>query len=179
MVATWAEKEMRNLSRMHQANLPVPKPVLLKGHVLVMEFLGDDGWPAPLLKVFNTDFVPFCAGFFSIGLPLSLEEVLERFATAGAYIGRTPSKAKGPLRGGNFDQHFIAFLINKYAQLSAILRVGIFCYTSVNELSLALLSPLIFGRDSVMVCRFIYVFCPTLRKTLFANFHSILYFFCF
>ena len=51
MVATWAEKEMRNLSRMHQAGLPVPKPVLLKGHVLVMEFLGDEGWPAPLLKV--------------------------------------------------------------------------------------------------------------------------------
>ncbi|VDD96197.1 unnamed protein product [Enterobius vermicularis] len=50
MVATWAEKEMRNLSRMHQAGLAVPKPILLKGHVLVMEFLGDDGWPAPLLK---------------------------------------------------------------------------------------------------------------------------------
>jgi hypothetical protein len=30
MVATWAEKEMRNLQRMHQAGLPVPKPQLLK-----------------------------------------------------------------------------------------------------------------------------------------------------
>lgn len=30
MVATWAEKEMRNLNRMHQAGLPVPKPHLLK-----------------------------------------------------------------------------------------------------------------------------------------------------
>uniref|UniRef100_A0A0K0DAC1 Serine/threonine-protein kinase RIO1 n=1 Tax=Angiostrongylus cantonensis TaxID=6313 RepID=A0A0K0DAC1_ANGCA len=50
MVALWAEKEMRNLLRMHEAGLPVPKPVLLKGHVLVMEFIGRDGWPAPLLK---------------------------------------------------------------------------------------------------------------------------------
>ncbi|CAJ0596004.1 unnamed protein product [Cylicocyclus nassatus] len=50
MVAVWAEKEMRNLLRMHQAGLPVPKPILLKGHVLVMEFIGRDGWPAPLLK---------------------------------------------------------------------------------------------------------------------------------
>lgn len=50
MVATWAEKEVRNLQRMHLAGLPVPKPILLKGHVLVMEFIGEDGWPAPLLK---------------------------------------------------------------------------------------------------------------------------------
>ncbi|PIO61717.1 RIO1 family protein, partial [Teladorsagia circumcincta] len=50
MVAVWAEKEMRNLLRMHQAGLPVPKPILLKGHVLVMEFIGRDGWGAPLLK---------------------------------------------------------------------------------------------------------------------------------
>lgn len=50
MVAVWAEKEMRNLMRMHQAGLPVPKPILLKGHVLVMEFIGREGWPAPLLK---------------------------------------------------------------------------------------------------------------------------------
>uniref|UniRef100_A0A0N5BI51 Serine/threonine-protein kinase RIO1 n=1 Tax=Strongyloides papillosus TaxID=174720 RepID=A0A0N5BI51_STREA len=54
MVATWAEKEMRNLMRMHQAGMAVPKPLLLKGHVLVMDFIGTDGWPAPLLK--NAEF---------------------------------------------------------------------------------------------------------------------------
>ncbi|TKR93297.1 hypothetical protein L596_007780 [Steinernema carpocapsae] len=53
MVATWAEKEMRNLLRMHQAGMNVPKPHLLKGHVLVMDFIGYDGWPAPLLKNFE------------------------------------------------------------------------------------------------------------------------------
>lgn len=51
MVATWAEKEMRNLLRMYQNGLPVPKPYALKGHVVVMDFIGKDGWPAPLLKV--------------------------------------------------------------------------------------------------------------------------------
>ncbi|EFP12083.1 CRE-RIOK-1 protein [Caenorhabditis remanei] len=53
MVAVWAEKEMRNLARMHEVGLPVPKPHMLKGHVLVMDFLGKDGWPAPLLKNAN------------------------------------------------------------------------------------------------------------------------------
>ena len=50
MVKTWAEKEMRNLTRMHQAGIPCPEPVILRSHVLVMEFIGTDGWPAPLLK---------------------------------------------------------------------------------------------------------------------------------
>lgn len=51
MVKTWAEKEMRNLVRMHTANLPVPEPILLRGHVLVMDFIGHEGWAAPKLKV--------------------------------------------------------------------------------------------------------------------------------
>jgi RIO kinase 1 len=50
MVRTWAEKEMRNLKRLHVAGIPCPQPHLLKQHVLVMDFLGDDGWCAPRLK---------------------------------------------------------------------------------------------------------------------------------
>ncbi|CAH1111522.1 unnamed protein product [Psylliodes chrysocephalus] len=50
MVRTWAEKEMRNLSRMHSNGLNVPEPILLRSHVLVMTFIGKDGWPAPKLK---------------------------------------------------------------------------------------------------------------------------------
>ncbi|XP_046396699.1 serine/threonine-protein kinase RIO1 [Ischnura elegans] len=50
MVRTWAEKEMRNLVRMHTAGLPCPKPILLRGHVLLMGFLGTEGWPSPRLK---------------------------------------------------------------------------------------------------------------------------------
>ncbi|XP_063903589.1 serine/threonine-protein kinase RIO1 [Zophobas morio] len=50
MVRTWAEKEMRNLIRMHSNGLNVPEPILLRSHVLLMGFLGKDGWPAPKLK---------------------------------------------------------------------------------------------------------------------------------
>lgn len=50
MVRTWAEKEMRNYLRMHNAGVPVPAPILLRSHVLVMEFCGKNGWPSSKLK---------------------------------------------------------------------------------------------------------------------------------
>ncbi|XP_021844770.1 uncharacterized protein [Spinacia oleracea] len=50
MVKTWAEKEMRNLIRLKAAGLRCPTPVLLRLHVLVMEFIGKAGWAAPRLK---------------------------------------------------------------------------------------------------------------------------------
>ena len=50
MVKTWAEKEMRNLTRMFNGGIPCPKPHILRSHILVMDFIGCDGWPAPLLK---------------------------------------------------------------------------------------------------------------------------------
>ena len=54
MVKVWAEKEMRNYRRLHQASIPCPMPILLKSHVLIMEFLGNgEGWPSPRLKDAN------------------------------------------------------------------------------------------------------------------------------
>lgn len=51
MVKVWAEKEMRNLRRIHSAGIPSPEPVFLRLHVLVMSFLGNSkGTPAPRLK---------------------------------------------------------------------------------------------------------------------------------
>lgn len=50
MVRLWAEKEMRNLNRLYTGGIPCPKPVLLRSHVLVMQFIGRDGWPSPKLK---------------------------------------------------------------------------------------------------------------------------------
>ena len=50
MVKVWAEKEMRNYRRLHAASIPCPQPILLKNHILVMEFLGENGWPSPRLK---------------------------------------------------------------------------------------------------------------------------------
>jgi RIO kinase 1 len=40
---------MRNLKRM-SAVLYVPTPVLLRDNILVMKFIGKEGWPAPSLK---------------------------------------------------------------------------------------------------------------------------------
>ncbi|KAG6394992.1 hypothetical protein SASPL_145583 [Salvia splendens] len=50
MVKTWAEKEMRNLMRLKAAGIRCPVPILLRLHVLVMEFIGKAGWAAPRLK---------------------------------------------------------------------------------------------------------------------------------
>ena len=50
MVKVWAEKEMRNLVRLRDAGIRSPEPIALKMHVLVMGFIGRDGWPAPRLK---------------------------------------------------------------------------------------------------------------------------------
>lgn len=50
MVRVWAEKEMRNLMRVHEAGIPCPQPLLLRSHVLLMEFIGTNGIPAKLLK---------------------------------------------------------------------------------------------------------------------------------
>ena len=50
MVRMWAEKEMRNYRRLHQAGLPCPTPIVLRDHVLVMSFVGYDGHAAPRLK---------------------------------------------------------------------------------------------------------------------------------
>ncbi|KAH7066524.1 RIO1 family-domain-containing protein [Paraphoma chrysanthemicola] len=51
MVRLWADKERRNLARIHDAGIPSPAPVALRNHVLVMGFVGDrKGKAAPRLK---------------------------------------------------------------------------------------------------------------------------------
>jgi RIO kinase 1 len=50
MVKLWAEKETRNLKRLHAAGLPCPAPLLLRMHVLIMDFVGAGGAAAPRLK---------------------------------------------------------------------------------------------------------------------------------
>lgn len=50
MVRLWAEKEMRNLTRLHSNGIPCPRPIMLRSHVLLMEFIGVEGWPSPKLK---------------------------------------------------------------------------------------------------------------------------------
>jgi len=53
LIRLWAEKEMRNLKRAERAGLRCPHGVLLKKHVLVMQFVGQDGKPALKLAEAN------------------------------------------------------------------------------------------------------------------------------
>lgn len=53
MVRVWAEKEMRNLKRLHSAGIRCPEPLEVRENVLVMGFIGDkEGWYVRLLPVF-------------------------------------------------------------------------------------------------------------------------------
>ena len=50
LVYAWARKEFRNLKRALDAGVRVPEPIDIEKNVLVMEFIGQDGIPAPLIK---------------------------------------------------------------------------------------------------------------------------------
>lgn len=50
IVIAWTKKELRNLTRAHDAGVRVPAPITSERNVLVMEFIGENGVQAPLLK---------------------------------------------------------------------------------------------------------------------------------
>ena len=50
IIRAWCSKEYRNLKRAYEAGVRVPKPYAFKENVLVMEFIGNEGIPAPLIK---------------------------------------------------------------------------------------------------------------------------------
>jgi RIO kinase 1 len=49
LVYEWTRKEYRNLVRLRESGVRVPEPLAFQGNVLVMEFLGEEGYRAPLL----------------------------------------------------------------------------------------------------------------------------------
>jgi RIO kinase 1 len=50
LVSLWARKEYRNLEEAGRVGIPVPKPITVSRNVLLMQFIGQDGQPAPLLS---------------------------------------------------------------------------------------------------------------------------------
>jgi RIO kinase 1 len=51
VVNVWVNKEFRNLKRACEYGVRVPRPIIAKNNILIMEFIGDEeGNPAPLLK---------------------------------------------------------------------------------------------------------------------------------
>jgi len=55
IIYTWAQKEFSNLKAAHEAGVKVPEPIEIKKNVLVMEFIGENGEPAPLLHDVRLD----------------------------------------------------------------------------------------------------------------------------
>ena len=50
IVNTWAQKEYKNLTEATRAGVPVPRPIHVEENILIMEFLGENGVPSPILK---------------------------------------------------------------------------------------------------------------------------------
>ncbi|ARM75143.1 serine protein kinase RIO [Acidianus manzaensis] len=50
LISIWARKEFKNLSILYESGVNVPKPILVQEHILVMNFIGENGVRAPLLK---------------------------------------------------------------------------------------------------------------------------------
>jgi RIO kinase 1 len=50
LIYTWAKKEYKNLIKAHNSGVKVPKPIYVEKNVLIMEFFGEKGVRAPLLK---------------------------------------------------------------------------------------------------------------------------------
>jgi len=50
VVLAWVRKELRNLERAREVGVRTPAPIAVERNVLVMEFIGEDGVRAPLLR---------------------------------------------------------------------------------------------------------------------------------
>ncbi|MFX0039070.1 MAG: serine protein kinase RIO [Promethearchaeota archaeon] len=50
IIFLWASKEFKNLKRAYKVGLSVPKPLFIKDNILIMEYIGFESIPAPVLK---------------------------------------------------------------------------------------------------------------------------------
>lgn len=55
LIFAWTKKEYRNLLRAGEVGIKVPKPITTERNILVMEFVGKDEKPYPLLKDVQLD----------------------------------------------------------------------------------------------------------------------------
>ena len=76
LIEAWAMKEFRNLERMREAGARVPEPVAVHKNLLLMEYLGDEETPAPMLRsvavedvaALHADLVESLRGIHKAGL---------------------------------------------------------------------------------------------------------------
>ena len=58
IIFLWASKEFKNLKRAHKVGLRVPEPIYIRNNILIMEYIGFESIPAPLLKDIKTPKEP-------------------------------------------------------------------------------------------------------------------------
>lgn len=58
IIFLWASKEYKNLKRAYRVGLSVPKPIYIRNNILIMEYIGFESIPAPLLKDIKTPKEP-------------------------------------------------------------------------------------------------------------------------
>ena len=54
VIFLWASKEYKNLKRAYKVGLRVPEPLFIKNNILIMEYIGFESIPAPVLKVIKS-----------------------------------------------------------------------------------------------------------------------------
>lgn len=57
VIYVWAHKEFKNLKRASDAGVRVPKPIACDKNVLIMEFIGKEGIPAPRMRDIPEDIL--------------------------------------------------------------------------------------------------------------------------
>lgn len=82
LITTWARKEFKNLKLMRDAGATVPKPISQYENVLVMEFIGEDGVRAPLLKEVELELSEYEELFYKV-----VEDVRKIYMYAGLIHG--------------------------------------------------------------------------------------------
>ena len=50
VIFLWASKEFKNLKRAYKVGLSVPEPIYIRNNILIMEYIGFESIPAPVLK---------------------------------------------------------------------------------------------------------------------------------
>ncbi len=50
VIFLWASKEFKNLKRAYKVGLSVPNPINIKNNILIMDYIGFESIPAPILK---------------------------------------------------------------------------------------------------------------------------------
>ncbi|NVM37839.1 MAG: serine protein kinase RIO [Candidatus Lokiarchaeota archaeon] len=50
VIFLWASKEFKNLKRAYKVGLSVPNPIYVKDNILIMDYIGFESIPAPILK---------------------------------------------------------------------------------------------------------------------------------